>query len=276
LLSLPLRCLATAAVAILAFLPSDPSHGPSPGGPVTVSGDTIGKVDIRVRSDSTSSRRGAPPKQPVAADAPQGFEQPCGVPEGSPERYVPTCLAGTGGAPRPAAGGGVVTVALEARDQLVLPVPAPRLRPLLKLGGGRAGGVTGAPIWLWTDSTHWSPGGTPLTRRAQAGSVWAMVSAAAVRMVWLPGDGSAVTCLTPGTPLTDPARGTRGSPDCGHTYRRTSAAQAGGRYRVTVSVTWAVTWVGSDGTHGALAPLVVRAVFGYTVRQARAELVSPG
>ena len=157
---------------------------------------------------------------------------------------------------------------------MVLPVPAPSLRPLLRFGG-QNGGVTGAPIWLWTDPSHWSPGGIPLTRRVQAGPVWATVSAAAVRMVWLPGDGSVVTCLTSGTPLTDPSRGLSGSPNCGYTYRRTSADQTGGRYRVTISVTWAVTWVGSDGTGGALAPLTVATTFPYTVRQARAQLVSP-
>lgn len=166
-------------------------------------------------------------------------------------------------------------MALEARDRLVLPIPTPTVRPLIHFEGGRTGGVTGAPSWLWTDPSHWSPRGEPLTRRVQAGPVWATVSAAAVRMVWRPGDGSTVTCLTAGTPLTDPNQGMNGSPDCGYTYRRTSATQPGGVYRVQVSITWAVTWVGSDGTHGALAPLTVTTTFPYTVRQVRAQLVSP-
>jgi hypothetical protein len=243
-------------------------------GPIEVGGDNRRAVDIRVRHDGSVRSRGAVPKRPMASDAPQEFDVPCVVPDGAPERFAPSCLAGSGGVPEPGPGTTVVDAALEARGRLILPVPAPSLRPLLRFGG-RNGGVTGAPIWLWTNASHWSPGGTPLTRRVQAGPVWATVSAAAVRMVWLPGDGSVVTCLTPGTPLTDPSRGMSGSPDCGYTYRRTSANQSGGRYQVTISVTWAVTWVGSDGRSGALAPLTVATTFPYTVRQARAQLISP-
>jgi hypothetical protein len=155
----------------------------------------------------------------------------------------------------------------------VLPLPIPKLSPQLRFADGRTGGLTGAPVWLWTDPEHWAPR-APLTGRAQAGPVWAAVAAAPVRTTWVLGDGTTERCTTPGTPLTDPATALRGSPDCGHTYHRTSATQPDGRYRVTVSTTWAVTWTGSDGTAGTLVPLTVHSTFDYTVRQARAQLVA--
>jgi hypothetical protein len=247
--------LGCVVAVLLALVPAGP---PDPGEPYSVSGDTIGKVDIRVRSDDSSSVQGELPRRPSAKDAPEQLDEPCAVPTHSPQRYVPECLAGMGGAP-PATS--VIQVALEARGELVLPLPTPTLRPLV--------GLTGVPIWFWTSSAHWSPGGAPLTRRVQAGAVWATVSAAAVRLVWLPGEDAKVVCRTPGTPLTSPAEGAEGSPDCGYTYRRAA------RYQTTVRITWAVTWLGSDGSRGALAPLVVSATFPYVVRAARGELVSP-
>jgi hypothetical protein len=40
------------------------------------------------------------------------------------------------------------------------------------------------------------------------------------------------------------------SPDCGHTYWRTSADQPGGVFDVTATITWRVVWtgLGSGGT----------------------------
>ena len=216
-------------------------------------------MDIRVRDDGRSAPR--PPRAPAAADAPEAWDEACLVPNAS---INVLCLPGTGGVDA-----GVLALASEARSRLTIPLPAPTLRPLVRFGGGEPGGLTGVPIWLWTDPAHWTPGGRPLTRAVRAGAVRAVVAAAPVRIVWRPGDGSRVVCRTAGTPLTDAAQGPAGSPDCGHTYRRS------GQYRVSVAITWAVTWAGSDGSSGALAPLVVTAAFGYPVRSGHGELVSP-
>ncbi|GAA0271007.1 hypothetical protein GCM10009539_67850 [Cryptosporangium japonicum] len=237
--------------------------------PVTVTGDNRRSVDIRVRDEGPGAAGRTKPRRPTAADAPEAWDE-CHERNSA---YGTACLAAAGGTtPR---GDSVVTLALEARSRLTLPLPAPTVSPRVRFKDGRTGGLTGAPTWLWTDPTHWSPNGTPLVRSARAGEVSALVSAAPVRIVWHPGDGTTVVCRSPGTPLTDPRQGSAGSPDCGHTYRRTSADQPNARYRATVGITWAVTWSGSDGSGGTLAPLIVTTIVDYTVREARAQLTSP-
>ncbi|TQS43278.1 hypothetical protein FL583_20800 [Cryptosporangium phraense] len=171
------------------------------------------------------------------------------------------CLAAPGGENL---GTGVTRLAAEARSRLALPLPAPTLRPLVRFPDARPGGLTGVPVWLWTDPAPWR---TPLTRTVRAGTLRATVTAAPVRLTWRPGDGTRIVCRTPGAPLSDPAEGPAGSPDCGHTYR------VPGAYRPTIAITWAVIWSGSDGSSGALAPLIVTSTTTYPVRNARPELV---
>ncbi|SHM94905.1 hypothetical protein [Cryptosporangium aurantiacum] len=250
-------------VAVAIVLAATPAQGGDD--PVTVTGDNRRSVDITVRDDRHGRTR---PRPPTAADAPEAWDDACTVPNASANLL---CNVGTGSAP-----GGppddVVALAVEARSRLTIPLPTPSLRPLVRFADGASGGLTGTPTWLWINSAHWR---TPLSREVRAGAVIAVVSAAPVRVTWWPGDGSRVTCRTSGTPLTDATHGPTGSPDCGHTYRRTSVDQPGGGYRTRVGVTWAVTWAGSDGSGGALAPLVVTAEVSYPVRDGRAELVAP-
>ncbi|MFG1920777.1 hypothetical protein [Cryptosporangium sp. NPDC048952] len=237
---------------------------------MTVTGDNRRSVDVRVRDDGRGSVPPSKPRRPTAADAPEAWDA-CHERNSA---YGATCLGAAGGGPTQR-GNTVTALAVEARSRLTIPLPTPSLRPLISFDDGRTGGLTNTPTWLWTDPAHWPPTGTPLLRRATAGTVSAVVSAAPVRMVWHPGDGTTVVCRTAGTPLEDPRLGATGSPDCGHTYRRTSGTQPAAQYRVTVGVTWAVTWAGSDGSSGVLAPLVVTTTLNYTVREGRAQLVSP-
>ncbi|EXG79591.1 hypothetical protein [Cryptosporangium arvum] len=255
-------------VGVGSWVPAVPARGDD--GPVTVTGDNRRSVDIRVRDEGPGAAGRTEPRRPTATDAPEAWDA-CHERNSA---YGTACLAAAGGVPSPA-GDSPPTLALEARSRLTLPLPTPTLSPRVRFDDGTIGGLTGTPTWLWTDPAHWAPNGTPLLRSASAGQVSATVSAAPVRLVWHPGDGTTVLCRTPGTPLTDPHRGAAGSPDCGHTYRRTSAAQPHAHYRVTIGVTWAVTWSGSDGSSGTLAPLVVTSTFDYPVREGRAQLVSP-
>jgi len=258
------------AALVVGLAPAGPARAAD--GPVTVTGDNRRSVDITVRADGHTAGRAARPRRPAPTDAPEQWDDACHVSNAAAGSIL--CLAGAGGVP-PTAPGTVAALAVEARSRLTLPLPAPFLRPLVRFADGGSGGLTGTPTWLWIDPAHWSPTGAPLVREARAGALSAVVSAAPVRMVWRTGDGATVTCRTAGTPLVDARRGPAGSPDCGHTYRRTSAAQPGGRYRMTIGVVWAVTWAGSDGSRGALAPLVVTTARAYTVREGRAQLVGP-
>jgi hypothetical protein len=85
------------------------------------------------------------------------------------------------------------------------------------------------------------------------------------------GDGGSVRCAGPGTawrPGIDPARP---SPDCGYAYRRSSALAAGGRFTVTVTVAWEVTWVGA-GESGTIPGLTTTGTVRVPVAESQAVI----
>lgn len=167
-------------------------------------------------------------------------------------------LFGPGGAPAADAGdagGGEkvrvdpVVIARRAAARLRLSEPTIRSSP--------APGVkqlVGVPTWLWIDRSSWSP--RSATVSVPGVSVTARATPQQVR--WGMGDGSAVECSGPGTMWRPGGEPERASPDCGHTYRRSSAGQPEGAFRVTARVAWSVTWSGAGQT-GKLPGLSTRA-----------------
>jgi hypothetical protein len=109
-------------------------------------------------------------------------------------------------------------------------------------------GVVGAPVWLWTQVTPQTWGPIQATASVPGLSVTAV--GRATHLVWDMGDGGSVRCTSPGSPYLA-AYGYRSSPDCGYTYRRSSAGLPGDAYAVTVTTTWRITWSGG-GTSGVL------------------------
>ena len=106
----------------------------------------------------------------------------------------------------------------------------------------RAGsvGVIGLPTWMWVaepDQRTWGP----IRRTAEARGFSVTATAKVQRIVWSMGDGSTVTCTTPGTPYAD-RYGKRPSPDCGYTFTRQ------GTYTVRATSYWIVTWSGIGQT----------------------------
>ena len=119
---------------------------------------------------------------------------------------------------------------------------------------GRIGAV-GAPVYMWT-----TPGPTtfgPQVLTAAAGGVTITATAKVDRIVWSMGDGTSVTCRTPGTVYQD-RFGFNPSPDCGHHYTRTSAGKPGKAYPVTATSFWVVNWTGPGGSAGQI-PLTLTA-----------------
>jgi len=117
---------------------------------------------------------------------------------------------------------------------------------------GRIGAV-GAPVYMWT-----TPGPTtfgPQVLTATAGGVRITATARVDRIVWDMGDGTPVTCRTPGTVYRD-SFGFNPSPDCGHRYTRTSAGLPGGAYPITATSYWVVDWTGPGRSSGQI-PLVL-------------------
>lgn len=113
---------------------------------------------------------------------------------------------------------------------------------------GRIGAV-GLPVYMWTTPGPATFGPQVLT--GSAGGVTITATANVDKIVWDMGDGTRVTCRTPGTPYTA-ARGFTMSPDCGHKYTQTSADQADNRYPITATSHWVVNWTGPGGSSGQI------------------------
>jgi len=214
----------------------------------------------------------ARPDAPTESNTPQVDQPDCTIPGST---LLIACGGGGGssapsgpvaGAPTPA------MLALRAADSLELPLPLVAIRPNLKFSDGNNGGISGVPVWVWHDSASWRPL-APV--RLAAGPVWAEILAAPQKQTWDFGDGGIVSCRGPGVAFVPGRRLNDQSPRCGHKYLKSSTNFPRGAYVVHVTVQWAVTWMGSGGAQGALAPFFVETSFPYVVREARAELVSP-
>jgi hypothetical protein len=109
-------------------------------------------------------------------------------------------------------------------------------------------GIVGMPVWLWVQAPDAQTYG-PATASASAGGITVIATARVQQITWDMGDGDQVVCQTPGTPY-QPSYGDQASPDCGHLYTESSAGQPGGRYTVTATSDWVVTWqgAGQEGT----------------------------
>lgn len=145
----------------------------------------------------------------------------------------------------PAAAPSPAQVARSASARLALPSPLIATNPLPD-----ADSLVGVPVWLWLRAGSWR------SRSAAASVPGVRVKATATpaRVSWRMGDGSTVSCDGPGTAWRDGADPMAASPDCGHTYRVASDGQPGGRYTVTATIWWSVSWAGA-GRSGTLPEL---------------------
>lgn len=105
------------------------------------------------------------------------------------------------------------------------------------------------PTWVWL--AGWS--GVSAQAAVPGESVTA--TARPTSATWSFGDGAVVVCAGPGTPFRSGDDPRAPSPTCGHTYTAPSSGQPGGVYRVTVTVTWAISWTGGGqaGSEPALS-----------------------
>jgi hypothetical protein len=118
------------------------------------------------------------------------------------------------------------------------------------------GGLVGLPVWMWTPRTANTWG--PLSASQTAGPLTVNIRARATKVVWNMGDGHSVTCTRPGTAYAASYGGAR-SPNCGYTYTAASRGEIGGRYTITATTTWRVTWNGG-GQNGVITVIRVAAV----------------
>lgn len=113
-------------------------------------------------------------------------------------------------------------------------------------------GTVGLPVWLSTTVTTgtWGPQHASDTEDG----ITVAITARASRIVWALGDGSTVSCANPGTAY-ESRFGMAASPTCGYVYALPSSTPAHphGRYTITATTYWTVTWAGGGQT-GVLTP----------------------
>ncbi len=163
----------------------------------------------------------------------------------------------------PAAAPSPARLAEQARSQLLLPSP----RIVANPAGEQ---LVNLPTWLWVDPASWG------VRSATAQVPGVMVTAVArpTSLSWSMGDGTSVSCPGPGTPFPPGGDPRAASPDCGHVYRDSSAAQAGQAFPVTATVHWSVTWWGA-GQGGTFPDLTTSASTQFRVAEAQALGTGP-
>jgi hypothetical protein len=154
-----------------------------------------------------------------------------------------------------------------ARRLLVLPSPVIRSSP--KPGDLQ---LVHLPVWLWVNRAVWAP----MSKTAAVPGERVTATATPVSVTWRTGDGSVVTCRGPGTPYTRRYSPASASPDCGHTYSRSSAGQPRGAYKVTATITWIVTWQATGGAGGTLPPLFTVAAAAFRVAESQAVNIAAG
>jgi hypothetical protein len=147
--------------------------------------------------------------------------------------------------PPPNSGGGPTPrqVAQLAIDEMELRAIDIGITP--RPGAGNVG-IVGMPVWLWATNPNDHTVG-PITASASAGGITINATARLRKLTWDMGDGTKVTCRGTGTPY-KPSYGKRESPDCGHVYDKSSSSKSGGKFIVTATSDWVITWAGAGQT----------------------------
>lgn len=148
-------------------------------------------------------------------------------------------------------------VARLARAQLRLPKPAIAANP----SGDQ---LVTVPTWLWLSS-----GWAPQSATASVPGVSVTAVARPTSLTWSMGDGAVVTCRSAGTPFLAGGDPKAPSPDCGHTYRSSSAGQANDAYPVSATVHWSVTWSGA-GQSGVFPDMTTTSTSAFRVLESQA------
>jgi hypothetical protein len=143
--------------------------------------------------------------------------------------------SGAGPTPRDVAQIAIKQMDLRAIDMGITPEPGPD-----------SVGLVGMPVWMWAANPNNHTVG-PITESASAGGITVTATAKLLRITWDMGDGTKVTCTTAGTPY-KASYGNQKSPNCGHTYETSSSKQQDGKYTVTATSDWVITWEGAGQT----------------------------
>jgi hypothetical protein len=148
-------------------------------------------------------------------------------------------------------------IARLARSQLRLPTPSMAANP----SGDQ---LVNLPTWLWLSS-----GWERVSATASVPGVSVTAVATPTSVAWSMGDGTTVTCAGPGTAFRPGGDPKAPSPDCGHTYRTSSAREPGQAFGVTATMRWTVTWSGA-GQGGTFPDLTTTGNTAFRVAESQA------
>ncbi len=229
----PPDCVVVDSIGRCVVAAYDPGR---PGGPLDPDRDDEPPTRPRPRQDPGSGESGTPPPpRPQIGALPLGDGWVVG-PIPDPADFLNGVPVGNAtAAPDPTVIGQLL--AQRAVEQLTL---AP---PVVHTSVSDTGFI-GVPMWLWIDDEGTGP--VSATATARAAQVTAVGRLSAVE--WSMGPpGATVRCAGPGTPWT----GQDGpSPDCGYVYELRSLPErtaGSGRWTVTATSVWTVTWSGVSG-----------------------------
>lgn len=120
----------------------------------------------------------------------------------------------------------------EALDTMRLAVPRLHMAP-----GPPASTYVNTETWLWIGQDQWGP----LRKTVTAGGTTVAVTATPFRVWWDMGDGSELTCDSPGRPWAV-GMSDRESTDCAHVYESTSRWEARGAFRLRSAIYYRAEW----------------------------------
>jgi hypothetical protein len=249
-------------LASCSYVKSD--YQPPAGGVVTAAYTrpaNSGGVTVQLAAFARSSARAAVRALPAADPAPghkgAWYVWQCSTAGVTDGVYRPPVWIPDGQQPGAAQLPSPAELAQMAYKQLRLPTPSIAANP-----AGEQ--LVNLPTWMWLSS-----GWGPVSATATVPGVSVTATATPTSVSWSMGDGSTVTCTGAGTPFhpgTDPKAA---SPDCGHTYRISSASQAGQAFPVTATVHWTVAWAGA-GQGGVFPDLTTTGTAAFRVAESQA------
>lgn len=217
-------------------------------------------------SPATVAPKGSDPAAPACSWEEHGYYRAVGatsvadwrreVVPGGEVMYVVRCPPGAGAAQYTWGPVGIEVdrqaLINEAHDEAVsaIPVPALNMSPRPEVGG-----IVNLGLWLAVDD----PG--QINALAEAGPVWASVTARFVGMTWDMGNGDVVNCDGLGVPYPDGSNQIEQGP-CGYTYTEQPPIDG---YAVTATGHWEVQLVTSFGENRMLDPIDRAYTFAYDV-----------
>lgn len=134
-------------------------------------------------------------------------------------------------------------LAQQALQYTSLPKPSIKLNPAIERDQ-----IVNVPTWLWVDSA-WNP----VSAQASAGGITVSTTATPVQITWNTGDGQTRICNGPGTAYNTNRPDDQQRTDCSHTYTYASTDQPSGRFTVTATQVWHVTWTATGVPAGTPA-----------------------